>query len=77
MNEDAYWRAVEPFPFIKEARTEKPKEIELFLKKIRSLSEDELQEQAEKSAQYTLRRNSENVNLFINIIAGALALRPS
>jgi hypothetical protein len=74
---NAYWRAVEPFPFIKEARTERPKEIELFLKKIRSISENELQEQAEKSAQYILRRNSENVNFFINIIGGALAVRPS
>ena len=75
MNEDAYWRAVEPFPFIKETRTEKPKEMELFLKKIRSLGENELQEEAEKSAQDTFRRNYDNVNFFINIIAGALASR--
>ncbi|HXX98426.1 MAG TPA: hypothetical protein VEL11_15065 [Candidatus Bathyarchaeia archaeon] len=45
--------------------------------KIRSLNENELEEEAEKSAQYTLSRNSENVNLFINVIAGALALKPS
>ncbi len=73
MNEDAYWRAVEPFTFVKEARTEKPKEIELFLNKIRSLGENELQEEAEKNAQATLGRNCDNVNDFINIIAGALA----
>ena len=77
MDESAYWKTLKPFPFIKETQTKRPKSIELYLDKIRSLSENELQEEAEKSAQYTLRRNSENLNFFINIIAGALALRPS
>lgn len=49
----------------------KPKEIEHFFKKIRSLGENELQEEAEKSAQVTLRQKSDNVGLFINVIAGA------
>jgi predicted glycosyl hydrolase (DUF1957 family) len=43
----------------------------------KSLGENELHEEAEKSAQYTLHRNYDNFNFFINVIAGALALRPS
>jgi hypothetical protein len=73
MDENAYWRAVEPFQFVKEARMKKPKETELYLNKIRSLSENELQEEAEKSAQATLRQKYDNVGFFINVIAGAWA----
>jgi hypothetical protein len=47
MNENAYWSAVEPFQFVKGTRMEKPKGIELFLNKIRSLDENGLQEEAE------------------------------
>jgi hypothetical protein len=72
MDENAYWKTLKPFPFIKEAQTKRPKSIELYLDKIRSLGENELHEEAEKSAQYTLRRNYDNVNFFINIIAEAL-----
>jgi hypothetical protein len=68
MDENAYWRAVEPFQFVKETRMEKPKEIELYLNKIRSLGENELQEEAEKSAQATLRQKYDNVGFFINVI---------
>jgi hypothetical protein len=77
MDENAYWKTLKPFPFIKEALTKRPKSIQLYLDKIRALGENELEEEAEKSAQDTLRRNYHNVNFFINIIAGALALRPS
>jgi hypothetical protein len=73
MDENAYWRAVEPFQFVKEVRTNKSKEIELFFNKVRSLGENELQEEAEKIAQATLRRNYDNVGFFINVIAGAWA----
>ena len=77
MDENAYWRMLKPFPFIKKALTERPKTIQLYLDKITSLSENQLQEEAEKSAQDTLRRNYDNVNFFINIIAGVIALWPS
>jgi len=72
MNENAYWRAVEPSPFVKEVLTEKPKRTEPFLNKIRSLGENELQEEAEKNAQATLRRNYDNVNLFTNVVVEVL-----
>jgi hypothetical protein len=75
MDEDAYWKTLKPFPFIKDVLTKRPKSIQLYLDKIRSLGENELQEEAEKSAQYTLRRISENLNFFINIIAGAMSDR--
>ena len=71
IDESAYWRTLAPFPFIGEARTESPKTIQRYLNKIRSLGENTLEEEAEKSAQDTLRRNYDNVNFFINIIAGA------
>ena len=74
MNENAYWRAVEPSPFVKEALTEKPKRTEPFLNKIRSLGENELQEEAEKITQTTLRRNYDNVNLFINVVVEGLRI---
>jgi hypothetical protein len=77
MDDNAYWKTLKPFPFIKDVLTKRPKSIQHYLDKIRSLGENELHEEAEKSAQYTLRRNYDNANFFINIIAGALALSKS
>jgi hypothetical protein len=74
MDENAYWRTLKPFPFIGDTLKKRSKSIQLYLDKIRSLSDNELQEEAEKSVKNALRRNSENVNFFINIIAAAMAL---
>src|SRR5215472_10110417 len=44
MDENAYWQTLKPFPFIKEALTKRPKSIQLYLDKIRSLGQNELEE---------------------------------
>ena len=40
MDENRYWQTLKPFPFIKETLTKRPKSIQLYLDKIRSLGED-------------------------------------
>jgi hypothetical protein len=51
IDEDAYWRTLMPFPFVKEALTDRRKTILVYLNKIRSLSENDMEREAEISAQ--------------------------
>lgn len=74
IDENAFWRQVQPFPFVRDMVDTMPKAYELFLNKIKSLSEGELENEAAKVAEATLNKNIDNVNFFINVTAGALAL---
>ncbi|PWU80383.1 MAG: hypothetical protein DLM72_12435 [Candidatus Nitrosopolaris wilkensis] len=75
IDEDGYWRTLMPFPFVKVALTNRPRTIQLYLNKIRSLSENDMEKEAEISARKTLIKNSDNFTLFIELLAGALTLR--
>jgi hypothetical protein len=72
IGDDAFWRTLLPFPFVNEALKDRPKAIEIYLNKIRSLGESELEIEAETLARKTLIRNTNNFTLFIGILAGAL-----
>lgn len=72
MDENKYWQILKPSPYVEKARTDRRKSIHLYLDKIRSLSEKELQEEAEKFAQVALRRTYDVNNYFINVIARVL-----
>ena len=76
-NENALWRNLGPIDCISSTINDKHAPMQLYLDKIKSLKEEELQKEAEKTAQDTLRRNCDNVNFFINMIAGAIALNTS
>jgi hypothetical protein len=71
--DDAYWRTLLPFPSVNETLNDRPKEIEIYLNKIRSLGENDLENEAETLARKTLIRNTDSFTLFISILAGALA----
>jgi len=74
IDRNAFWRHVQPFPFVREMVDTMSKANELFLNKIKSLNEGELENEAARVAEANLNKNIDNVNFFINVTATALAL---
>jgi hypothetical protein len=71
VKETLLWNVVKPLPFIDHSIREKPAS-QVFLNNIRRLSKNDLEREAEISAEKSLNRD--DVNLFVNVIAMCLAL---
>jgi hypothetical protein len=65
---------LKPFSFVKEKIDENPKKTEIFINKIKSLDENELESEADKLAQSSLNMHKEGNNLFVYVIAGVISL---
>jgi hypothetical protein len=74
MNENALMNTVQPFSFVKDKIEGNPKMTELFMNKIKSLDENELEREADILAQSSLNVHKEDNNLFVYVIAGVISL---
>jgi hypothetical protein len=71
--ETLLWNVVKPFPFIDDSIRERPAS-QVFLNRIRRLSKNDLEREAEILAEKSLNEHKGDVNLFANVIATCLAI---
>jgi hypothetical protein len=74
IDENTLMNTLKPFSFVKEKIDENPKKTEIFINKIKSLDENELESEADKLAQSSLNMHKEGNNLFVYVIAGVISL---
>jgi hypothetical protein len=74
MDENTLMNTFQPFSFVKDKIDENPKKTEIFMNKIKSLDENELEKEADKLAQSSLNIHEGDNNLFLYIIAGVISL---
>jgi hypothetical protein len=74
MDENALMNTVQPFSFVKDKIEDNPKKTEIFMNKIKSLDENELDREADKLAQSSLNMHKDDNNLFVYAIAGVISL---